>query len=327
MDAEDALVARPDGGLGGRAGQVRDADFGVVWIERDRLDRACHQGLGMARKPLVERIVAQHQEAESTLSAPGTTPLLAERRDRTRKAHHNGTIKLADVDTELEGVGRDHGPQGSTGQPRLDLAAHLGRIARPIRLDTVGQHGGTARQLVAHAPQDQLDHLPTRGKADHALIVDHQLGHEADRVLDPRGASPRRLVEQARIPQRNIAAWRRRTIGIDNRDCTARQLPKRLGRVANGGRREQQLGRGAVERSAAAQASNHVRDVAAKDAAIDVSLVDDDRAEARQPLIPALMVRADADVDHVGITEDEIRLDASAAATRGIRIAVDQRHA
>ena len=144
--------------------------------------------------------------------------------------------------------------------------------------------------------------------------------------MDPRGASPRCLVEQARIPERNIAARRRRTVGIDNRDCAARQLPKGLGGIADGGRREQQLGRGSVERSAATQASNHVRDVAAKDTAIDVSLVDDDRAEARQPLIPPLMVRADADVDHVRIAEDEIRLDASPAATRGVRIAIDQRH-
>ena len=327
MDAEDALVAGRDSGLGSRTGQVGDADFGVIGIERNRLDRACHQGLGMARKPLVERIVAQHQEAEPTLPPPGTTPLLAERCDRTRKAHHDRTVELADIDAELEGVGRDHGPQRSTCQARLDLTAHLGRIARPIRLNAVGQHGRAARQFVAHAPQDQLDHLPTRGKTDHALVVDYQLSNEADRLLDPRGASPRRLVEQARIPQRDIAARRRRTVGIDNRDCAARQLSKRLGGIANGGRREQQLGRGAVKSSAATQASNHVRDVAAKDAAIDVSLVDDDRAEARQPLIPPLMVRADADVDHVGIAEDEIRLDASAAATRGIRIAVDQRHA
>ncbi|MSO48038.1 MAG: hypothetical protein EXQ67_08145 [Thermoleophilia bacterium] len=32
-------------------------------------------------------------------------------------------------------------------------------------------------------------------------------------------------------------------------------------------------------------------------------------------------------MDHVGIAEDEIRLDASTAATRGIRIAIDQGNA
>jgi hypothetical protein len=83
-----------------------------------------------------------------------------------------------------------------------------------------------------------------------------------------------------REARRPVAAGGRRAVVVDDLDVETRQRAERLLRIADGGRREQELRRGAVERGAAAQPADHVRDVAAEHPAVDMRLVDDDRAEA-----------------------------------------------
>ena len=45
----------------------------------------------------------------------------------------------------------------------------------------------------------------------------------------------------------------------------------------------------------------------AEDAAVDVRLVDDDVAEVREDVCPAVVVREDADVEHVRVGQDRVR--------------------
>ena len=327
VHAEDALVARTDGGLGRCAREVRDADLGVVRIEGDRLYGPVEQRLWVACEPLVERVVAEHQHAEPALAAAGTAPLLAQGGDRAGEAHDDRAVEVADVDAELKCVGGDHCAQVAARQALLDLAAHLRRVARAVGLHALGQRGLAPRQLLAHAAQDQLDELSAGREADDALVVAHQLRDEVDGLVDARGALAGGLVEQRGVPQRDVAAGARRAVVVDNRHVDAGERTERLVRIAHGGGGKKKLRRGAVERSAAAQPADHVRDMAAEHPAVDVRLVDDDRAEARQPLVPAVVVRADADVDHVGVAEHEVRLGAREATAARVAIAVDQRDA
>ena len=45
----------------------------------------------------------------------------------------------------------------------------------------------------------------------------------------------------------------------------------------------------------------------AEDAAVDVRLVDDDEAQVRENVSPAVVVREHADVEHVRVREDDVR--------------------
>jgi hypothetical protein len=47
--------------------------------------------------------------------------------------------------------------------------------------------------------------------------------------------------------------------------------------------------------------------VRAEDAAVDVRLVDDDVAQVVQHVRPTVVVRQHADVEHVGVREDDVR--------------------
>ena len=64
----------------------------------------------------------------------------------------------------------------------------------------------------------------------------------------------------------------------------------------------------------------------AEDAAIDVRLVDDDIAEIRKHVAPAVVVRQDADVEHVRVGQDHVRplADLPAALALGVAV-VDRR--
>ena len=65
----------------------------------------------------------------------------------------------------------------------------------------------------------------------------------------------------------------------------------------------------------------------AEDAAVDVRLVDDDVAEVREDVSPAVVVREDADVEHVRVREDDVRPLADLPAPLARRVAVVDRRA
>ena len=81
-------------------------------------------------------------------------------------------------------------------------------------------------------------------------------------------------------------------------------------------------GLGAVEAGDPAQPAQHVGDVGAEHAAVGVRLVDDHPAEAGEEVAPALVVGQDADVEHVGVGEDQVRAaaDRRAVLARGVAV-------
>ena len=72
----------------------------------------------------------------------------------------------------------------------------------------------------------------------------------------------------------------------------------------------------------APQATQHVRQVTAEDAAVGVQLVDDDIAQVLKQLCPARVVRKDARMQHVGIAEHDMRASTNRAprVLRGIAV-------
>jgi hypothetical protein len=66
----------------------------------------------------------------------------------------------------------------------------------------------------------------------------------------------------------------------------------------------------------------HRRDVGAEDAAQDVGLVDGHDLEVPEEIPPGLVVRQEADVEHVGVREDYVRAapDVRAQGLRGVAV-------
>ena len=121
----------------------------------------------MAAEELVEAVDPGEVDGEAVAAAAGPAPHLPEAGDGSRKADADRRVELADVDPELERVGRDDRPQLAGAQPGLDLAALLGRVAGPVGGDRVGQVAATAvEQGVAAELVDQLGAAPAADEAD-----------------------------------------------------------------------------------------------------------------------------------------------------------------
>ena len=137
---EDLRVGvRVDRPLVRGADQVRQVDLLVLVMQDRRLDGAVEELVGVAAEELVERVLAGDVDGEPAPAAPGAAPHLAQRGDGAGERHADRRVERADVDAELERVGRDDREQLALGQPPLELAALLRRVAGAVGRDAVGE--------------------------------------------------------------------------------------------------------------------------------------------------------------------------------------------
>src|SRR5690606_13041473 len=95
----------------------------------------------------------------------------------------------------------------------------------------------------------------------------------------------------------------RRVVVLDDRELAAREALRVLARVAYRGRRADDARPGAVALRQPEEAHDDVRDVGAEHAPVRVELVEDDQFERSEEPGPALVIRQDAVVEHVGVSE------------------------
>ena len=142
---------------------------------------------------------------------------------------------------------------------------------------------------------------------------------------------PRRARRRAaRAPRRGAAGFQsaivRSARGAPSSATTAASSPASRRASSPGfaivAEAKQELRVGPVHAREAAQAPQHVRDVGAEDATVDVRLVDDDVGEVREHVTPAVVVGQHADVEHVRVGEDEVRplADLPAALLLGVAV-------
>ncbi len=295
----------------GGAQQVLAEDLRARGVDDRRLDRAVQELLGVAGEELVERVLAGDVDGEAAAAAAGASPHLAQAGDGAGEGDADRGVELADVDPELERVGRDHAEQLARDQARLDLVALLRGVAGAVGGDALGQLG---RQAVRGHAQDQLDALARLHEADRAGAGGDQLGQQLGGLGQRGGAGSELLVQQRRVPDGDAAGRQRRGVVVDEVDV--RQAGEVLGQLDRVGDRragEQEAGLRAVDRGGPAEPAQDVGDVRAEHAAVDVGLVDDDEREVREQVAPARVVGQDPDVEHVGVGDHEVR----AAADRG----------
>ena len=314
-----ALVDRP---LERRREHVPVQDARVRVVEDRCLDGAGEERLGIAHEELVERVLARDEDGDAVSAAPRAAPLLAQRRDRAGERDRDRAVERADVDPELERVGRGDAEQLAGHQPPLDLAPLRGRVAGAVGREPL-------RGLRVHALDgeavDQLDRLAALREADRAQAALREAGEQPRRLAERARPQPELGIGERRVPERDRPLRPRRRIALDHRRRLAEQRRRELTGVRDRRRREHELRLGAVDPRQPPQPPEHVRDVRAEDAAIDVRLVDDDEAEVREHVAPAVVPREDPDVEHVRVRQEHVRPLADLPALLGLRVAVVDR--
>ena len=192
----------------------------------------------------------------------------------------------------------------------------------PVRGEPVAVLGA---EPVRGEPVDQLGRLPALREAERAQPALDQGGHQARRLTERAGADAELLVEQLGIPERDRPLRARRCVVADHGDVEAEQRVRELARVRDRRGGEQELRLGAVDPRDPPQPAEDVADVGTEDAAVDVRLVDHHVGEVREHVAPAVVVGQDADVEHVGVRQDEVRPLADLPAALGLGIAVVDR--
>jgi hypothetical protein len=138
---------------------------------------------------------------------------------------------------------------------------------------------------------DELGGLARLGEADRPEAPLDEIREELRALPERAGAELKLLVEKRWIPESHRPCRMRGRVLSDHCRLHAEQGLDELTRIRNRGRRQQELGLGSVDRRCSPQPAQHVGDVRAEDAAVDVRLVNDDVAEVLQHVAPAVVVR------------------------------------
>jgi hypothetical protein len=209
--------------VGGRE-HVRRLDPVVLVVEDGALHRSLQELVGMAAEELVERVLARDVQREPLAAPPGPAPHLPQAGDRAGKSGADRRVEIADVDPQLERVGRDDREQVSRGEPGLDLAALLRRVARPVRRDPLGELR-PAELLEPHPGEalDQLDPPPAAQEADRSHPLADQIGQQLRGLGQHRAPGHRPGVDDRRVPHPDAARRSRGAIGVDEAEWLADQ--------------------------------------------------------------------------------------------------------
>ena len=263
----------------------------------------------MAAEELVQRVLARDVDGQPAPAPPGPAPHLAQRGDRAGEGDADRRVERADVDAELQRVGGDDAEQLAVDEPLLELAPLLRRVARAVGRDPLGQLGAPAvleREL--RELRHQLDRLARLHEDDRPRALADELGEQVGGLGERRAAGRELLVGDRRVPHRDRLLRARRAVAVDHRDVVEAGQPLgQLARVGDRRARQQEARLGPVGGGDPAQPPQHVGDVGAEHAAVDVRLVDHDHGEVREHVRPRAVVGQHAEVEHVRVGEDHVR--------------------
>ena len=218
--------------------------------------------------------------------------------------HHN-RVERTNIDAELEGVGRNHTANFSVAEAAFDLAALVGKITAAVAANGLRFSGRMRIRLLQVGQEDFR--VQARIRKDHCLqiVVQEFLGH-ARGFIDVAAADAQRAIDDRGIVENKCFFRGRGAVGVQHFDVGFEEPCGQIAGIGDGGGAADKLRIAAVKPSDAPQATKHVAQVAAEDAAVGVQLVDDDVAQVFEQTRPARVVRQDAGVQHVGIGQDDV---------------------
>jgi len=236
-------------------------------------------------------------------------------------AGEDADVKIADVDAQLERVGRKDGGDASLEKILLKLAP-FGRQQPPaVGLDPLFQLG----VAVGDRAPETLHLLPRTAEADRADAGGRGGTDDRDRdrgrpLAEARGTG---ALHERRIDQVEVTARPRRAVAVDHRERTVEERLHMFAGVSDRRGAADKAGRRAVHGANAQQAAEDIGDVRPERAAVGMHLVHHDVFQAPQEIAPAaVVIGQDPRMQHVGVGDHEIRAfhDLAAFFARGVAV-------
>ena len=168
------------------------------------LGRRIDEELRIADDELVERIAGRDHYAERcTIASSRATETLPGAGDRARIAVQEAHVERADVDAELERVGRDHAVERAFAQLSFGLAALPGKITTAIR----GDARRLSRIVVERVLQilgQHFDHQSRVREHDRLQPRRDRRTREARRLRSCRCSQPEVGIDHRGIPKQQV---------------------------------------------------------------------------------------------------------------------------
>src|SRR6516162_4154140 len=122
-----------NGQLKGRAFQMIDQDFQIVWLDEGVLRRVAEEIVGMANDELIEWRRRSHEHrARTSAATPGASGALPGCGDGAGIAGHHHGVQRANIDAQFHSGSRDNAANAPVPKATLDFAALAGKIATAI---------------------------------------------------------------------------------------------------------------------------------------------------------------------------------------------------
>ena len=188
LAAEPLVVAERQ--LEGGALDVIEQDVEVVGIDQRVFRRRVEEVGRVADDELIDRRAAGDQHRRRARRPPaGAAGALPGGGDGPRIAGHHRDVERADVDAELERVGRDDGAHLAVAQAALDLAPPVRQVAAAVAADDVGSAWRALKRVLQVRGED-LDREPALREQDQLQVVLQELERHPPRFREVRAADP-----------------------------------------------------------------------------------------------------------------------------------------
>ena len=327
--AERRVVVGVERALVRGAQHVRGVDLLVLVVEDRGLDRAVEELVGVAAEELVERVLARDVDGQAAAAAAGAAPHLAQRGDGAGERDADRGVERADVDAELQRVGGDDAEQLALDEPALDLAPLLGGVAGAVGRDPLAPARRGPRSSSASWANLAISSTALRDFMNTIVRAPWTTSSASRSAASASGDAARGelLVGDRRVPHRDRAAGRRasRRSSTTVKSSSPVSRSASSARVGDRGAGQHEPRLGAVGVGDPAQPAQHVADVGAEHAAVDVRLVDDDQREVGEEVAPRAVVGQDPEVQHVRVGEHDVGAPADLQALLARRVAVVDR--
>ena len=216
-----------------RALHVIDEDVQVVRIDERVFGRGVEEERRMPRNELIDRRARRHHHRRRLPRATaGTAGALPRRGDRAGITRHDAHIERADVDAELERVGRHDATNLAGAQALLDLAAPQRQVSAAIATNALG-HAGHILEIFLEIGGEDLRRQPALREDDHLQVAAQELARHATRLRDVRAPDAELAIHDRRIDEHEKLLALRRAALLDVRE---RLLGQALGQLARDSR-------------------------------------------------------------------------------------------
>src|SRR6266404_3109473 len=243
------------------------------------LGRIAKKIVGMAHDKLIERRRGGYQHgARASAAASGAPGALPRGGNRARVTGHDDGIERAHVNAKLERARGNHATNFSVPEAAFDLAPLVWQVAAAVAANV---SRFSRRLWIGLLQISEKDFRVQAGiREDHGLqIAIQEFLRHARGFIDVTASDAQSAIDDGRIVEDEGFLRRGRAVGVQDFDLRFQKPSSQISGIGNRGGAANELRVATVEARDAAETPKDVAQVAAKDAAIGVQLIDDDIAQ------------------------------------------------